>query len=54
MKHILTKTLSAAALVAAMSMAATVHAESIETRIGKLDFELGVPTKDTVAKALSQ
>jgi hypothetical protein len=26
------------------------RAETIETRIGKLDFELGVPTKETVAK----
>jgi hypothetical protein len=27
-----------------------VHAETVDTRIGKLDFELGVPTKATVAK----
>ena len=27
-----------------------VRAETVETRIGKLDFELGVPTKEAVAK----
>ena len=50
MKHIITKTLSVVAILAAISMGATVHAETVDTRIGKLDFELGVPTKETVTK----
>ena len=50
MKHIITKILSVVAILTAMSMGATVHAETVNTRIGKLDFELGVPTKETVAK----
>lgn len=50
MKHILTKPLIAAAIIAATSIAMKAHAESIDTRIGKLDFELGVPTKETVTK----
>jgi hypothetical protein len=54
MKHILTKTLSVVAILAAMSMVETVRAETIETRIGKLsfthDFANGYPTKETVQK----
>jgi hypothetical protein len=50
MKRILTKTLSVVAIFAVISISVVVHAETIETRIGKLDFELGVPTQKTVAK----
>jgi hypothetical protein len=50
MKHLLTKTLGVVTILAATSMGAPVHAETVDTRIGKLDFELGVPTKETVAK----
>jgi hypothetical protein len=42
--------MSVVAMLAAMSIGATVHSQTIDTRIGKLDFELGVPTKETVAK----
>lgn len=42
-------TLIGCALVV-MSIGAAVHAETIDTRIGKLDFELGVPTQETVTK----
>ena len=44
------KTRSGVASAAALSGSAAMHAESIETRIGPLDFELGVPTKATIAK----
>ena len=50
MKQILTKTLSVVTIFAVISISEVVHAETIETRIGKLDFELGVPTQKTVAK----
>jgi hypothetical protein len=50
MKKLIIKTLSVVTIIAAMNIGATVHAETIDTRIGKLDFELGVPTKETVAK----
>jgi hypothetical protein len=50
MKRIITKALSILVILAAMSIGATVRAETVDTRIGKLDFELGVPTKETVAK----
>ena len=50
MRDIITKTLSVVAILAAMSIGAVARAETIDTRIGKLNFELGVPTKATVAK----
>ena len=50
MKHIITKILSVVAVVGAMSIGAVVRAETVDTRIGRLDFELGVPTKETVTK----
>ena len=50
MKHNLTKTLSVVAILAVMSIGMTVSAETVDTRIGKLDFELGVPTPQTVTK----
>ena len=50
MKHTWAKTLSAVVILAAMSIGATVGAETVDTRIGKLDFELGVPTKESVVK----
>src|SRR6202040_4049787 len=31
-------------------LAATTQAQTVDTRIGKLDFELGVPTRKTVTK----
>jgi len=50
MKHTVTKALSVVAIFVAMSLGTFVLAETVDTRIGKLDFELGVPTKETVAK----
>jgi len=54
MKQIITKTLSVVAILAAISIAVTVHAETVDTRIGKLsfthDFANGYPTKETVEK----
>jgi hypothetical protein len=54
MEHILTKTLRVVAILAALSIGATVHAETIDTRIGKLsfthDFATGYPTQETVEK----
>ena len=44
-----TLNLSAAALIGLL-VAATTQAQTVNTRIGKLDFELGVPTKETVTK----
>ena len=41
--------LIAAGLVGVL-VAATTQAQTVETRSGKLDFELGVPTKETVTK----
>jgi hypothetical protein len=38
------------ALLAALGVSMLAHAETVDTRIGKLDFELGVPTKETVTK----
>jgi hypothetical protein len=46
MEQIVNETFSAVAEPAAIN----ISAETIDTRIGKLDFELGVPTKETVAK----
>ena len=52
MRYILTKILGSIAILAAISISATVRAEIIETRIGKLsfthDFANGYPTKETV------
>jgi hypothetical protein len=50
-KHRLTRTLNLipAALIGVL-VAATAQAQTIETRSGKLNFELGVPTKETVTK----
>src|SRR5574337_1053089 len=54
MKHIIRKTLSVVAILAAISIAVTAHAETIETRIGKLsfthDFASGYPTRETIEK----
>ncbi len=50
MTRILTKALAVVAILAATNTSVAVHAQSIDSRIGKLDFELGVPTKETVAK----
>src|SRR5450631_953066 len=44
-----TRTIFAATLACAMA-ATTVCAETIDSRIGKLDFELGVPTPQTATK----
>jgi len=38
-----------AALVGVLELT-NAHAQTVNTRIGKLDFELGVPTKETVTK----
>src|SRR5476651_7934 len=43
------KFLIATALACALT-ATTVSAETVDTRIGKLDFELGVPTPQTATK----
>jgi hypothetical protein len=50
MKHALKRTRSFVAMLAVIFIAVTAYTETIDTRIGKLDFELGVPTKETVAK----
>ncbi len=54
MKRSIIRTLSLAAILAAISMGAGVSAETIDTRIGKLsfthDFASGYPTKETVEK----
>jgi hypothetical protein len=50
MKHIITKTLLVVAILAAIGFGAVARAETVDTRIGKLDFELGVPTPGTVTK----
>jgi hypothetical protein len=39
-----------AGLLAAVSVSALVHAETVNTRIGELSFDRGMPTKGTVAK----
>jgi hypothetical protein len=49
-RHVIGKTLSVFAIFAVISISVVVHAETIETQIGKLDFELGVPTQKNVAK----
>ena len=50
MEHISTNLLSVVVMLAAMNMSVIVYAETVETRIGKLDFESGVTTKETVAR----
>ena len=51
MKHIFMPRLCIIATIfTAINICTAVRAETIDTRIGKLDFELGVPTKETVAK----
>lgn len=50
MKHTITRALSIVAILAALNLCGVVHAQTVDTRIGKLDFELGVPTKGTVTK----
>ena len=50
MKHTILKTLSLAVVVAAVSAGSIASAQTVNTRIGKLSFEHGVPTKKTVAK----
>jgi len=50
MKHTITKTLSILAIFAAINISVAVRAETVDTRIGKLDFELGMPTQETVAR----
>ena len=49
MKNPITAALSACAIACALT-ATTACAQTIDTRIGKLDFELGVPTQQTAAK----
>ena len=54
MRYIITKILGSVAIFAALSIGATVRAETIQTRIGPLsfthDFANGYPTKETVQK----
>jgi hypothetical protein len=50
MSVLITGWLRAVAIFAAVGMVAVAHAESVNTRIGRLDFELGVPTSETVEK----
>lgn len=50
MKHIVTKTLCVVAVLFAMNIGVSGHPQNVDTRIGRLDLELGVPTKETVAK----
>ena len=45
-----TKTITLLALASLLALRTATHAESVSTRSGKLDFELGVPTKETVTK----
>ena len=45
--------LIAAALIGGL-VAATTQAQTVDTRIGKLDFEHGVPTQATVEKLYDQ
>jgi hypothetical protein len=50
MKQTTTKTLSVVAIFAAINTGISVRAETVDTRIGKLDLALGMPTRQTVAK----
>ena len=50
MKHITRKTLGVVTTLTVMSIALTATAQTVETHIGKLDFEHGVPTPETVTK----
>jgi hypothetical protein len=45
-----TKTMTLLVLASLLALRAATHAQSVSTRSGKLDFELGVPTKETVTK----
>ena len=38
------------ALASLLALRTATHAQSVSTRSGRLDFELGVPTKETVTK----
>ena len=38
------------ALASLLALRTATHAQPVSTRSGKLDFELGVPTKETVTK----
>jgi hypothetical protein len=47
----ITRTLNfIAAVLIGVLVAATAQVQTVDTRSGKLDFELGVPTKETVTK----
>jgi len=50
MKHIRARKLGVVAIFVVISIAVTASGRTVETRIGKLDFEHGVPTKETVTK----
>ena len=50
MHNIVTKKLAAIALLTVMGAPLTLTAQTVETRIGKLDFDHGVPTPQTVTK----
>lgn len=50
MKQFISKALGAIVVLAAINLNATANAETIDTRIGTLDFEYGVPTTQTVEK----
>ncbi len=50
MKRLLAKNLSIVTIFSVISISAAVRAETADTRIGKLNFQLGVPTQETVIK----
>ncbi len=54
MKPFTIKTLCGIAIIAAIGISGIVRAETVDTRIGKLDFELGVPTEATVSKLYNE
>jgi hypothetical protein len=54
MKHTVAKTLTLAVLVTPLGAGSSAGAETVNTRIGKLMFDLGVSTKETVAKAYDE
>jgi Protein of unknown function (DUF1254) len=45
-----TKTMTLLVLASLLTLRTATHAQSVSTRSGKLDFELGLPTKETVTK----
>lgn len=49
-RNIIIHILGVLAIVAVLQFGVVVHAETVDTRIGRLNFELGVPTKETVVK----